>query len=99
MASIPPENGKGPAVLEVEGPLTLFTVRSERARLLEFLGKHKVLVINLSQVSECDTAGIQLLCACAKSAKTAGVSLRFEGAANLVESVARCLGLEALFRN
>jgi len=99
MASTNSENGKGPAVHAVDGPLTLFTVRSERARLLELLGKHKVLVVNLAGVSECDTAGVQLLCSCAKSAKAAGVTLQFEGASRLVEPVAQCLGLADLFRN
>jgi len=97
MASTPSENGKGPTIISVDGPLTLFTVRTERTRLLGLLGRHKMLILNLSRVSECDTAGIQLLCSCAKSAKSAGVNLRFEGADALVEPAARCLGLEALF--
>lgn len=99
MAFTPVENGKGPAVIAVAGPLTLFTVRSERERLLSVLRKHKSLVIKLSQVSECDTAGVQLLCSCVKSAKSSGVDLRFEGASALVEPAATCLGLGGLFRS
>lgn len=47
--------------LTIEGELTIFTAAEQKINLLNFLNSGDTLEINLSQVAELDTAGLQLL--------------------------------------
>lgn len=47
--------------LTIEGELTIFTAAEQKIKLLNFLNSGDALEINLSQVAELDTAGLQLL--------------------------------------
>lgn len=46
---------------KLSGELTIYSVRQARLELLDLLGKHPALELDLSEVEELDTAGIQLL--------------------------------------
>lgn len=47
--------------LRPEGELTIYTAADFKARLMEMLAKCQAMEIDLSQVGEMDTAGLQLL--------------------------------------
>lgn len=47
--------------IAIEGPMTIYEAAENKRALLEALGRGAELEIDLSEVSEMDTAGIQLL--------------------------------------
>lgn len=46
---------------EIEGELTIYTAATEKENLLSFLQSDDELELNLSKVTEMDTAGLQVL--------------------------------------
>ncbi|MGC9665544.1 STAS domain-containing protein [Planosporangium sp. 12N6] len=68
----------GAPVLALAGGLcedTVLSVEPEVARLLA--GDRPALVIDLSEVAACDSAGLSMLDACDRASTVAGVELRF----------------------
>ncbi|MDP2902419.1 MAG: STAS domain-containing protein [Methylovulum sp.] len=63
--------------LSIEGELTIVTATEQKALLLAFLDTDDELEINLSKVSEFDTAGLQLLILIKREAAQTGKTLRF----------------------
>lgn len=61
------KKGKG-RTLTIEGSLTIYDVKVLKEKAMEVLGESDVIELNLDNVSECDTAGIQLLYSLKKSA-------------------------------
>ena len=62
--------------LAIEGEMTIYTALDTKPQLLRHLAKLKELEVDLSQVTEIDSAGLQLLCALKREASQAGVKLR-----------------------
>lgn len=62
--------------LAIEDELTIFTASERKNRLLDFLKSDDELEINLSKVSEIDTAGLQLLILIKREAAKTGKTLR-----------------------
>jgi anti-sigma B factor antagonist len=63
--------------LSIEGELTIYTAAQHKDALVAFLNSGDDLELNLSQVSEMDTAGLQILIMAKKEAAVAGKSLRY----------------------
>lgn len=63
--------------LTIENDLTIFTVTEKKTSLLAFVNSGSELELDLSQVEEIDTAGLQLLILIKREAAKAGKSLRF----------------------
>jgi anti-sigma B factor antagonist len=63
--------------LTIENELTIFTAAEMKQYLLDFLNSGKELEIDLSQVDEIDTAGLQLLILIKREAAQAGKTLSF----------------------
>ncbi|MCQ8182958.1 STAS domain-containing protein [Methylomonas sp. SURF-1] len=63
--------------LTIEDELTIFTAAEQKNNLLSFLNSGDDLEINLSQVTEMDTAGLQLLVLAKREAARTGKTLRF----------------------
>ena len=61
-----------PKQLSLTGALTIYTAEENRLRLAEALRTSTGLELDLGAVTECDTAGIQLLCGASASAGAAG---------------------------
>ncbi|RPI74915.1 MAG: STAS domain-containing protein [Desulfobacteraceae bacterium] len=57
------------APLKIQGPLTIYEVVDVRERFLAHLKKTGELSLELEAVTDCDTAGIQLLYSALKTAK------------------------------
>lgn len=64
-------------ILSIEGELTIFTVVEQKTRLLSFLKSANELEVNLADVNEIDTAGLQLLILIKREAAHAGKKLSF----------------------
>lgn len=63
--------------LTIENDLTIFTVIDKKTSLLAFLNTGSDLEVDLSQVEEIDTAGLQVLILIKREAAKTGKSLRF----------------------
>lgn len=66
-----------PGRLEIKGELNIFTAAELRLQLLEALATGTELEVDLSQVSEIDSAGLQLLIAAKRDAAARQQTLRF----------------------
>ena len=63
----------------IEGELSIFTAAVLRQRLLDAIATGKEVEVDLSQVGEIDSAGIQLMVAAKREATARKQSLRFIG--------------------
>jgi anti-sigma B factor antagonist len=70
--------------LAIESDLTIYTAAEQKARLLTFLASADKLEINLADVSEIDSAGLQLLILLKREAAKAKKSLSFVMHSNAV---------------
>jgi anti-sigma B factor antagonist len=71
---VQPENG--PARIAIEGEFTIYTVADWKSKLFDKLAAFRALDLDLSGVSEIDTAGQQLLIAAKIRAMALGTTLR-----------------------
>lgn len=76
--------------VKVEGELTVYAVHDLKTRLLAALSDGTPLQIDLSEVSEVDGAGIQLLLATQREARQNGTTLRLN---SMAPQVAEALAL------
>lgn len=83
--------------LALEGEMTIYTAHQTKQRLLDALAVGKGLEADLSQVSEFDSVGLQLLLLARAECFRAGKPIRFVGASPVVDEVARLCRLSALF--
>lgn len=63
------EEKNGCAVIRLEGEMTIYEAISLRDLFLQCFERTDGLILDLTAVTECDTAGIQLLCAARKTAE------------------------------
>lgn len=63
--------------LSIEGDLTIFTVAEQKLLLLDFLHTDDQLELNLANIEEIDTAGLQLLILIKREAARTGKLLSF----------------------
>jgi anti-sigma B factor antagonist len=77
----------------LEGELTISRARELKQALIEPLSGAGVLEVDLSQVTELDTAGVQLLLLAQRTAAVLNVELRFVAPSPAVSSVVALLGL------
>ena len=65
--------------LAIEGDFTIFAAEAIKARLQEALNEGREIEIDLSGVSEMDSAGLQLMVAAKREAAAQEKALRFTG--------------------
>lgn len=82
------------------GELTVYTVGRHLPALLDFIGRARVATgLDLSQVTEIDTAGLQLLLVARSAAAARGQTLRLvEPSAPVCEALALCRLYDAFDR-
>jgi anti-anti-sigma factor len=61
--------------LELAGELTIYTVAEARRQLVDWLARVPALELNLKEVEELDTAGVQLLVWLKRTAAASGTAL------------------------
>lgn len=66
-----------PTRFAIEGELNIFTATEQRQRLLDALSAGTEVEVDLSQVSEIDSAGLQLMVAAKREAAARNKPLRF----------------------
>lgn len=81
----------------IEGELTIYTVTELKEKLLSALSNTKRLELDLSQVSEFDAAGLQLLVMLKKDTEALGKALNITGHSPVVVELLDLSGLAGFF--
>jgi|SRR6185437_1800518 len=83
--------------VHVDGEMTIYTCGEIKARLLEQLQAHpKAAELDLSRVTEIDTAGLQLLLMTRRYLSEAGLALRVVNPSRVVSEVLELCRLDTL---
>ena len=83
--------------LTIDGELTIFTAAEQKKQLLDFLHSGQALEINLANVSEIDTAGLQLLILVKREAVQANKKLSFVMHSQVVLEILELANLTSVF--
>ncbi len=83
----------------IEGELTVFTAHEIKTGVLAAMSAEGALHIDLSEVSECDGAGLQLLLAARHEAAQRGGAMRLTSPPNQVKAVLELAGLTDHFES
>ncbi|UOD29833.1 STAS domain-containing protein [Massilia violaceinigra] len=82
-------------VLRLEPELTIYSAAQVRQTLLDALVARDALTLDLADVCEVDSAGVQLLLAAMRHAGSQGVALQLAGHSDAVREAFALLGLDA----
>lgn len=91
--SINQEEQNGNVRLKIKGSLSIYEAAPFRERLLACFGSAESLELDLGGVSECDTAGLQLLYAARMTATQAGTPFKISAAPQTVLKTLQSAGL------
>jgi anti-anti-sigma factor len=83
--------------LAIAGELTIYRAAELCAQLREAVAPAGDLVLDLAEVTECDTAGVQLLLAVARALEERGSRLLLAGTSAPVRDALKTLGLKSRF--
>ena len=83
----------GTVTLKIEGSLSIYEAAAFREELLTCFEKFEDLTLVLNGVDDCDTAGLQLLCAARKTAEATGKTLTVSDAPQPVTDTLQSAGL------
>ncbi len=83
--------------LRLEGELTIYTAMDMKQRLLEPLSTCRQVDVDLSQVSELDSAGLQLMILAKREATRLGKDIRFVAHSPSVVDVLELCGMMSYF--
>lgn len=89
--------GRAHRKLAMRGPMTIYEAASDKKRLLDALEGARELEIDLSRVSDMDTAGIQVLLLLKREAISRGKALRLSAHNAVVLDVLNAYNLGAYF--
>jgi anti-sigma B factor antagonist len=91
------ETKNGLCLLHIEGEMSIYTAAELKSQLLPHLGQSGDLEIDLSQVSELDGAGVQLLLLAKREAARAGANLHLSWHSRAVLEVFDLCNLAGFF--
>jgi anti-anti-sigma factor len=91
--SVSREEKEGRIILKIEDSLSIYDVANLRNEFLECLDAYDHLSLDLNGVTECDSAGIQLLCSAYMTARNAGKFFEISGASEQVIETVSLIGL------
>ncbi|WKB50744.1 STAS domain-containing protein [Eleftheria terrae] len=86
-----------PAALRVEGELTIYRAAALKQHLLGWSHEAPVVELDLAEVTEIDTAGIQLLLALKRKVVAMERELRLVAHSQVVREALRTVGMAAMF--
>ncbi|WP_215398703.1 STAS domain-containing protein [Rheinheimera oceanensis] len=84
-------------LLHIEGEMTIYTAALLQQQLQLYIGQYSELELNLSQVSDIDSAGLQLLMAAKRQVTNQGAVLRLTGHSPAVLEVFDLCNMAAFF--
>lgn len=94
MVSTNPDNG-GNLVMKIEGALSAYEVGELKDRLLTKISNYQEIVLDINDVTECDTLGVQLLLSAGKTAEKLKKRFKIKGDSQPILDAITGMGLEA----
>lgn len=91
------EEKNGISLLHIEGEMTIYTAAELKSQLLPHLTRPGALNIDLSQVSEVDSAGLQLLILAKRETRITGQTLLLTSHSRAVQEAFELCNLAAFF--
>ena len=91
------EEKDGCVVLKINGNLSVYEVANLRDELVACFDMYDGLTLDLNEVNDCDTAGIQLLCSAGKTAAETGKNFAVSVVSVSVGETLECAGLDTNF--
>lgn len=88
------EPSDGRSRLSPEGELTIYNARVFRDELSAALDEHHGLELDLSRVTECDTAALQVILAALRVSRAQGIPLEISKVSQPVRDLLALYGLE-----
>jgi len=92
MAFIKEDRG-GKSFLRLEGPLTVYEVGEMREVLLVSMERDRELIVDIAGISDCDTAGVQLLISARKKTGNEKKKIFITGESEAVRKAAERIGV------
>lgn len=80
--------------VQLHGELTIYQAQQQYAELLELLAQHPILQLDLSQISDIDSSGVQILLQLVREAKKEAKQLSLVHATPVLIDVVSLLGLQ-----
>lgn len=93
MAQMEKDEDKGKP-LKIDGTLTVYEAPEIRKKLLQSFEKENIVTLDLKYVSDCDTAGVQLLYCALRTALKADKKVYVSGISEAIKRAANGIGLE-----
>jgi len=86
-------------LIMIDGAITIYEVSELQVELLEYLKKDKNILLDLSKVESCDSAGVQLICSFVKEVELQGGTIVLEAYSDAVLNICNKIGIDiaALF--
>lgn len=84
---------KEKAKLKIEGSMSIYEMNDLRTRFVSFIEENDFLELDIKDVFECDTSGIQLLCSALRSAREKGKKINIVGKSQAVEDALSRAGM------
>lgn len=81
----------------IEGELTIYTAAEQKSALLAELNRHDEIALNLANVTEFDTAGLQLLIMLKQAAEHSGKTIRLTSCSQCVTEILQLTRLVSFF--
>ena len=88
------QDQEGNLVIPVEGALSAYEVAHLKDQMLMGFANHPGVILDLRAVKECDTLGVQLICAANKTARKLNKIFRVIGQSEAFLNAAMGIGLE-----
>ena len=85
------------STLSIEGEMTIYTAAEYKTQLLDHLAGCEELELNLCDVGEMDSAGLQILLVLKREAEAAGCYLRLINHSRAVYEVLELLNMQGYF--
>jgi anti-anti-sigma regulatory factor len=86
---------RGKTLLKFDGPFTIYEVSDYLEKLIKIFSEKKSVVMDLTEVDDCDAAGIQLICS-ALIPDNHGKKICISGISHIVQDTAETLGIDTV---
>lgn len=81
-------------LVKATGPLTIYEVAALREDLLAAFGASEEATLDLAAVTECDTAGAQLICSARITSRETGKPLNIRAVSDAVSQAMESVGMD-----
>ncbi len=87
------EEKDGEAILKIKGAMSIYEIANFRDELAACFKSHDKVILDVDEVGNCDTAGVQLMVSAFRTAENAGRTIEVRGASDPVRKSIADLGL------